>query len=138
MLIIDPSVGKNFGQPPKPAGNLTPIDTTDPATQQTSITDQIREALKQQAEMETCQRSFIITGLDEFKIDVDLVLEIVQALDNISLLPCDVESFTHIGRQSKANNKPRPVHVTLVTERRQLRSDIQILPRSFASQLTLR
>ena len=74
--------------------------------------------------MGICQRSFIITGLDESKTDVDSVLEIVQVVDNIPLLPCDVESFTCIGRQSSANKKPRPVRVSLITGRRQLRSDI--------------
>ena len=74
--------------------------------------------------MENCQRSFIINGLDESKRDVDSVLEIVHAADNISLLPCDIKSFTCIERQSNVNNKPRTICVTLITGRRQLRSDI--------------
>ncbi len=109
----------------EPAANSKVAPRNEPLKE--NFAEQVRNVLKQQAEEEVIQRSFIVSGLPETKdkSDIENIIELVHvAAPIIPLWPADIESAVRLGSADKVKDKIRPVKVTLTAGRKQIRNDI--------------
>lgn len=91
-----------------------------------NLADQIKSALKEQAQEDTLSRSLIISGLPERNDvqDMAIALDAIHSATSVPLLSADVEHLSRLGSTENPNGRPRLLRIVLKPTQKHMRNNI--------------